>query len=137
MECTARRALSGGGAAIRAALAALCVLSAAFAGGETPPKRAVKLPAPIPVAALDRMPEDATAYCGDGTWSSVVKKESSCKANGGVAVWFGPAPAGTTGRCRDGTYTRVKRGTYGACSGNGGVKIWLSHPVPVGSPTDS
>jgi len=89
------------------------------------------LPAPIPKAALERMPEDATAYCADGTWSNAVEKQGSCPSNGGVKVWFGPAPAGTTGRCMDGTYTRAKKGTYGACSGCGGVRFWLTHPTPA------
>jgi hypothetical protein len=79
-------------------------------------------PAPVPVEALDRMPDDATAYCTDGSWSNAPERKDACTDHHGVKVWFGPAPKGATGRCRDGTYNLAKAGTPGACSGHGGVR---------------
>ena len=45
------------------------------------------------------------------------------------------APAGTTGVCKDGSYTSAKTKT-GACSKHGGVKTWLAAPsaAPTAAP---
>jgi hypothetical protein len=40
------------------------------------------------------------------------------------------APAGSTGRCSDGTYTSAKTKS-GACSRHGGVKEWFAAPTAV------
>ena len=38
------------------------------------------------------------------------------------------APVGSTGLCRDGTYTSAKT-IAGSCSGHKGVKQWFDHPT--------
>lgn len=40
------------------------------------------------------------------------------------------APAGSTGQCKDGSYTSAAS-KRGACAGHGGVKEWLSSPAPA------
>jgi hypothetical protein len=43
---------------------------------------------------------------------------------------FAQAPAGSTGECKDGTYTSAKS-KRGACAGHGGVKTWLAEDKPA------
>jgi hypothetical protein len=40
-----------------------------------------------------------------------------------VSIGFAQVPAGSTGQCKDGSYTSVEK-KRGACSGHGGVKDW-------------
>ncbi|HYV84913.1 MAG TPA: DUF3761 domain-containing protein [Patescibacteria group bacterium] len=82
----------------------------------------------IPADALERMPDDATGYCGDGTWTASATKQGACSGHGGVSVWLGTPPHGATGRCKDGSYTRAKEASGGACSSHGGLKFW-GHPA--------
>lgn len=42
-----------------------------------------------------------------------------------VGVAYGQAPAGSTGSCKDGTFTSASS-KRGACSGHGGVKDWYA-----------
>ena len=71
-----------------------------------------------------RMPKNATARCGDSTWSKAASQQGACSSHGGVAKWFGKAPAGMTARCSDGEYwTNEER--RGACSQHGGVAFWV------------
>lgn len=42
----------------------------------------------------------------------------------------GPAPAGSTGQCSDGSYTRAKTQS-GACSNHGGVQTWFATNAPA------
>jgi len=71
-----------------------------------------------------RMPKKATARCGDSTWSKAESQQGACSSHGGVAKWFGKAPANMTARCGDGEYwTNEER--RGACSQHGGVAFWV------------
>lgn len=72
-----------------------------------------------------RMPKTATARCGDSTWSKAASQQGACSSHGGVAKWFGKAPANMTARCSDGEYwTNEER--RGACAQHGGVAFWVS-----------
>jgi hypothetical protein len=96
----------------------------------------------------------ATAKCADGTYSKAKAKQGACSAHKGIAQWYGTgdhavprpaeraptapersaAPAGTTARCSDGTYSTAKTHA-GACSKHGGVAEWREDaPVPAPAP---
>lgn len=127
------------------ALAALLVVLPARAAGSPNPTAGASKPAgkshagkgsaAIPPEALAAMPDDATGYCGDSTWTTSQTKQGACSGHGGVKAWLGPAPKDATGRCKDGTYTKAKKGAGGACSGHGGVKSWKDQPAPAAAPT--
>lgn len=93
----------------------------------------------------ERAPSNATAKCGDGTYSTAKTKRGACSAHGGVAQWLTPAktsqrssggtssaqakangrvPSNATAKCSDGSYSTAKT-QRGACSQHGGVTEWL------------
>ncbi len=76
------------------------------------------------------MPRDATARCGDKTWSSAHHRQGACSNHGGVETWFGKPPKDATARCEDGTYSKNKT-REGTCSGHGGVWFWLNDKAPT------
>jgi hypothetical protein len=113
---------------LRSTLFVLAMLLTAGARPEAAGKKQV------PESVRARMPADATALCGDNSWSAAAKKSGACSSHGGVAIWYGPAPKGATGRCKDGTWTKASE-SQGACSSHGGVAFWLKAvPKPAGHP---
>ena len=113
----------------------------------------------LPAASLlqaQAAPKGSTGKCADGTFTSAKTKSGACSSHGGVATWFAdkpakppkpstpaaapaaaparPAakglPAGATGKCTDGTYTKAKS-QQGACSSHGGVAQWFATAGPA------
>src|SRR5262249_33431624 len=65
---------------------------------------------------------------GAGGSSATGKAAGATAATASAAT--GTPPAGSTGQCTDGTYTRAKTQT-GACSKHGGVKTWFAAATPA------
>ncbi len=51
-----------------------------------------------------------------------------------AAVGYAQAPSGSTGECKDGSYTTAAS-KRGACSGHGGVKDWYGSGAPAAKST--
>jgi hypothetical protein len=60
--------------------------------------------------------------CSDGTTSK--SGQGACSHHGGISSTLPPPPAGSTGKCKDGTYTDAKQRS-GACSQHGGIAEWF------------
>ncbi len=113
----------------------------------------------VSTASNAQAPAGSTGECKDGSYTSAESKRGACAAHGGVKDWYGtsaaaksgsapsastaakapapamaaaaaPAPSGSTGQCKDGTYTTTET-KKGACGGHGGVKEWYGSATPT------
>jgi hypothetical protein len=64
----------------------------------------------------------ARVTCGDGTTSK--SGQGACSHHGGISTTLAPPPAGSTGKCKDGTYSQAQQRS-GACSQHGGIAEWF------------
>jgi hypothetical protein len=64
----------------------------------------------------------ARVTCSDGTTSK--SGQGACSHHGGISTTLPPPPAGSTGKCKDGTYSQAQQRS-GACSQHGGIAEWF------------
>ena len=65
----------------------------------------------------------ARVTCSDGTTSK--SGQGACSHHGGISTTLAPPPAGSTGKCKDGTYSQSQQRS-GACSQHGGIAEWFA-----------
>jgi Protein of unknown function (DUF3761) len=102
-------------------------------------------------------PKGSTGECKDGSYTSADSKSGACSGHGGVKDWYAndkapaakptaksdaktevkaEAPKGSTGECKDGSYTSAESKS-GACSGHGGVKDWYAKDKSAAMPSNA
>lgn len=103
-----------------------------------------------PVMAQEAKPDNATAVCKDGSYSTAKSVRGACARHGGVDKWLVEPAANdakptkpekadkadkkavtkeeATAICKDGSYTKA-RSTRGACARHGGVDQWYIEPA--------
>jgi len=64
----------------------------------------------------------ARVTCSDGSTSK--SGQGACSHHGGISTTLPPPPAGSTGKCKDGTYSQSQQRS-GACSQHGGIAEWF------------
>jgi uncharacterized protein DUF3761 len=64
----------------------------------------------------------ARVTCSDGTTSK--SGQGACSHHGGISTTLPPPPAGSTAKCKDGTYSQSQQRS-GACSQHGGIAEWF------------
>ncbi len=64
----------------------------------------------------------ARVTCGDGSTSK--SGQGACSHHGGISTTLPAPPAGSTGKCKDGTYSQAQQRS-GACSQHGGIAEWF------------
>jgi len=80
--------------------------------------------APSSAQVTDAMKHVGQATVDTGKKAATATEKAGKKVGSETKKVFTGAPKGTTGMCRDGTYTRAKTRS-GACSNHAGVQKWF------------
>ncbi len=112
---TGRGACSGHGGVQKAASSSSA--SSASAPAATPP------PASAPASGSAQKSSSPTS--STTTKDTTTKDTAAATTSAGTTKSAGPAPAGATAQCKDGTWSKSKTHS-GTCSHHGGVDHWLN-----------
>jgi hypothetical protein len=99
-------------------------------------------------SSAKKKPNNATAQCTDGSYSTAKNEQGACSKHGGVRTWYGDSastpktaktrtsaarPKNATAQCGDGSFSTAKS-KQGACSKHGGVATWYADAAPAATP---